>query len=260
MIRKIVKGVSVLAVVAAMTGCSESSEKDECCAGKDLKKEATVKTYEKSDFYTDKGALDQASVKEAYYDLMERFNYPIPAILKGDNFWVCDFVQADHAKLGMGGVFWINEVGTYGRTGAKKYKGEFAGKSFGYLGHDIYLLPGQALPEHSHVGGAKNIGPKMEAWHIRYGAVRFFNEFGGTDGEKLISTLPAAERPWGYGQPWFKSKYYVDKKAGDIYPQRDPESWHFQQALTEGAIVSEYATYHNHVHFSKPGLKFDCTK
>lgn len=34
----------------------------------------------------------------------------------------------------------------------------------------------------------------------------------------------------------------------------DPESWHFMRAGKDGASVSEYATYHNDVKFSKPGM------
>ena len=218
-----------------------------------------MKTYTNEDLYKKTGELDSDKLKQAYYDMMNRFNYPIPAILKTDEFWICDFLQADVTKLGMAGVFWMNVKGKYGETGTKQYTGDSKGESFGYLGHEIYLLPGQALPEHTHIGGSEEFGPKMEGWHVRYGAVRFFSQCN-SEGAKLISELPEDDKPWGFGQPWFKSKYYVDKVAGETALLEDPETWHFQQALTEGAIVSEYGTYHNHVTFSKPGLEFDNTK
>jgi hypothetical protein len=74
--------------------------------------------------------------------------------------------------------------------------------------------------------------------------------------------MPEKERPWGYGEPWFKSKYVAVRtaKSGKLYSLEDPESWHFQRAGAEGAIVAEYATYHNHVEFSKPGMEFDSSK
>ena len=87
-------------------------------------------------------AFDAEAAKKACFEMMERFGYPIPDILRGDDFWVCDFMQGDFAKLGMGGVFWINEKGNYGKNGGGKYTGEFKDRDFGYLGHDIYLLPG----------------------------------------------------------------------------------------------------------------------
>lgn len=207
-------------------------------------------------------AFDPLAAKQAYFKLMERFGYPIPDRLRGDDFWVCDFLQGDFAKLGMGGVFWINEKGVYGSNGGAKYAGEFKQGNFGYLGHEIFLLPGQALPEHRHLGGAEGYGPKMEAWQVRYGEVEFFGEYQRAGDETPIADMPADRRPWGWGQDWFRSKFVVRRsaKSGNLYTLEDPESWHFQRAGAEGAIVTEYATYHNHVEFSKPGMKFDSSK
>jgi D-lyxose ketol-isomerase len=211
-----------------------------------------------ADFYKPDGSFDQAVAKKAYFDMMQAYHYPIPAILKTDTLWVADFKQGDFARLGMAGIFWKNVEGTYGAVGTKAYKGEFKDQKYGYLGHEIFLLPGQVLPEHNHLanGDGKGFGPKMETWHIRHGSVEFFGECKGDAGETLISDMPANERPWGYGQPWFKSKYVKKCGAGDIYSLNDPESWHFMRAGKNGAIVAEYATYHNDVKFSKPAMEF----
>ena len=98
----------------------------------------------------------------------------------------------------------------------------------------------------------------METWLVRYGRVDFFGEYKRAGDEVLISDMPEDERPWGYGEDWFKSKYAARRtaKEGKIYTLEDPESWHGQIAGPEGAIVSEFATYHNHVSFSKPGMEF----
>ncbi|MBN1818824.1 MAG: hypothetical protein JW828_15790 [Sedimentisphaerales bacterium] len=222
----------------------------------------TFKNPGNAAFYAGNGAFAQQSAKDAYFAMMESFAYPIPDVLKTDEFWVCDFLQKDFEKLGMGGIFWINAKGQYGQTGAKAYDGQFAGGNFGYLGHEIFLLPGQVLPEHRHIGGNEGYGPKMESWHVRHGSVDFFGEYKGAGDETLISEMPENERPWGYGQDWFKSKYVAKRTAqsGKLYSLLDPESWHFQRAGAQGAIVSEYATYHNQVEFSKPGMEFDSTK
>jgi hypothetical protein len=68
-------------------------------------------------------------------------------------------------------------------------------------------------------------------------------------------------RPWGCEEDWFQSKYIAkrDAKTNQIYVLNDPESWHGQVAGPEGAIVTEVATYHNHVMFSKPGMEFKNT-
>ncbi len=221
---------------------------------------SAVKKLGNKAFYKADGSFDTEAAKKACYDMMRAFDYPISEVLKTDQFWVCDFLSRDFASLGMGGIFWINENGTYGQSGAKAYAGDFKGKLFGYLGHEIYLLPGQVLPEHRHIGGAKGYGPKMEAWHVRYGSVAFFGEYKGAGDEVEIGEMPVKERPWGYGQDWFKSKYVAKRTAGQMYKLNDPESWHFQRAGDQGAIVSEYATYHNDVRFSKPGMEFDSSK
>lgn len=204
-------------------------------------------------FYKADGSFDADAAKKAYYDMMNAYNYPIPAVLKGKDFWVCDFVDRNFEKLGMGGIFWKNENDIYGKDDG--YTGEFKDKPYGYLGHEIYLLPGQMLPEHRHIGKDGH-GPKMESWHIRYGSVEFFGEYKGAGNETPISEMPAAERPNGFGEAWFKSKFVAKRTAGDIYTLENPESWHFQRAGPNGAIVAEYATYHNHVEFSKPDMKF----
>ena len=137
------------------------------------------------------GTLSVDQVKQAYFDMMERFSYPIPDILKTDNFWVCDFAQGDIMALGMGGIFWINEKGEYKTAGTGNYAGKYRDEQYGYLLHEIYLLPGQTLPEHRHIGGPEDYGPKMEAWQVRYGEVCFYGDYKHGD-EVLICEWPEA--------------------------------------------------------------------
>ncbi|MDP6525095.1 MAG: hypothetical protein QGI24_08540 [Kiritimatiellia bacterium] len=211
-----------------------------------------------SAFYNADGSFNQDVAKKAYLDMMRAFHYPIPPVLETETLWVADFMQGDYSKLGMAGIFWKNVDGKYGEVGAKEYKGDFKDTSYGYLGHEIFLLPGQMLPEHSHLGNGskKGYGPKMETWHIRHGSVEFFGEYKGVGGETPISEMPESERPWGYGEKWFKSKFVTKFVAGEIYSLNDPESWHFMRAGKNGAIVAEYATYHNDVQFSDPDMEF----
>ena len=144
------------------------------CATGSVQQTETEKSVD-TNFYAE-GALSVDQVKQAYFDMFERFNYPVPDVLKTDEFWVCDFDQGDVLTLGMGGIFWLNEKGEYKSTGAGNYKGKFKDEHFGYLMHEIFLLPGQTLPEHSHLGGPEGYAPKMEAWQVRYGDVRFYGQ------------------------------------------------------------------------------------
>jgi len=217
-------------------------------------------TMATANYYND-GRFTNEQARDAYYALMKSFGYPIPDVLRTEQFWTCDFVQGDFLRLGMGGVFWINESDVYGESGSGNYDGKFKDENFGYLGHDIYLLPGQTLPEHRHVGGAEGHGPKMESWQVRHGEVNFYGEYKGAGDEIPVGDLPEDERPWGYGEDWFKSKYVAKRtaKSGKLYTLKDPESWHGQRAGKNGAIVTEYATFHNHVAFSKPDMVFGNT-
>ncbi|MEI8122604.1 MAG: hypothetical protein WCI20_11165 [bacterium] len=226
------------------------------CGGAVFTFSSCVRSGSSANLYNPDGALAVPATKDAYYQVMNNFGYPIPKRLRTDDFWVCDFAQGDMGKLGMGGIFWINAKGTYEQSGDKKYNGPMKEAQFGYLGHEIYLLPGQMLPEHRHIAGPEGYGPKMESWHVRYGSVEFFGQHKGAGDEKAISEMPESERPWGFGQAWFQSTYVVKRSAGEMYTLVDPASWHFQRAGAQGAIVTEYATYHNHVEFSKPGMKF----
>jgi D-lyxose ketol-isomerase len=249
-----------LATIIAMATVTVQSVQAQCCqAIKEggISKEMQCAIAKKSkEFYKKNGAFDPAKAKASYYALMKKFNSPIYEALKTDNFWVCDFLQGDFANLGMGGIFWMNVKGTYEELQDKK----FIGKKYGFLGHEIYLLPCQALPEHRHFAGPEGFGAKMEGWLVRYGSARFFGAVDSGQGEKLISTLPKEEQPWGFGESWFKCKYYVDKKAGETWTLSKPEAYHFMQAGPEGCITTEFATYHNDVRFSKPGMAFDNTK
>lgn len=219
---------------------------------------SSITKLESSAFYNKDGSFNQAVAKQAYYDIMKAYHYPIPANLKTEEFWTADFLQGEFAELGMAGIFWKNVMGKYGEVGTKTYKGEFKDTNYGYLGHEIFLLPGQMLPEHNHYGNGsgEGFGPKMETWHIRHGSVEFFGEYKGAEGETPISEMPKDEQPWGYGTEWFKSKYVKKCVAGELYSLNDPESYHFMRAGPNGAIVAEYATYHNDVKFSNPTMEF----
>ena len=249
--------LSCVVGTSIITGCYGRNETAQTI-GDGSQPQVPVAYPSNQDFYKADGSFHADGVKKAYFAMMTAYNYPIPAVLKSEQFWVCDFAQRDFATLGMGGIFWKNENDTYGKNDG--YTGTFSGKSYGYLGHEIFLLPGQMLPEHRHIGGAEGFGPKMESWQIRYGSVEFYGEYKGANNETLINDMPSDQKPYGWGQPWFKSKFVVKRSAGEVYSLENPESWHFQRAGKNGAIVTEYGTYHNHVEFSKPGMAFECSK
>ena len=182
-----------------------------------------------SHFYTN-GAFNEEKAKEAYFEMMEGFGYPITDNLR-QNMWVVDFSLGRFAEVGMAGIFWVNEL---------------EGK---YFGHEIFLLPGQMIAEHAHVKTDK-AGPKMEAWHVRHGFAHFFGE--GNESAEAVKIIPTAE----YGFTTVRNLSIC--KQGDIGKLNKAKAKHFMVGGPEGLIVTEYGSYHDGdgLRFTNPRVKF----
>jgi hypothetical protein len=202
-----------------------------------------IKQMNSAEFYTN-GKFDGAKAKQAYYDLMRKFHVPVYAALQKDDnfFWAVDFAKGDFASFGMGGVIWVNE------------------KQEGYFGHDIYLLPGQSIAEHRHLPtqdkDGKTVRCKIESWLVRNGWVYGFSEVGTPN----LNEFPEAKAMLSKVQiPYLKS-VHVEKWVADGQAHKlpGPETWHFMMGGSEGAIVTEFATYHDGagLRFSVPGVGF----
>lgn len=212
-----------------------------------MTKTAPVKTYTKADFYDKDGKFDSAKAAQAYYDMMERFNTPVYDNLKTNNFWAIDFSLGEFPEVGMAGIFWLNDA------------------EDGYFGHEIYLLPGQMIAEHSHAeamdkvkdkdGKEKDVyfKPKIESWQVRQGSV-----YGFSEGTPNFDQYPDLKIP--ESQKKFLKVNHVEywKADGVAHKLVAPKSWHFMMAGPEGAIVTEYATPHSNkgLRFANPGVKF----
>jgi D-lyxose ketol-isomerase len=230
--RQLLGGVVAGAAAASILSVAEAAD----AASKNVSKKGTkrakmsIPQLKNEDFYKD-GKFNVEAAKQAYYDMFKRFNYPIVDRLKTDDFWALDFNLGSFSTVGMAGIFWINNL-----------KGN-------YFGHEIFLLPGQMIPEHRHMK-TELAGPKMEGWHVRYGSICTFCEGEARDGWDKI--VPAAHQG-----DYLKCKKYIELKPGQTNDLAGAEQWHFMVAGPEGAIVSEYATYHdsNGLRFSHPKAK-----
>ncbi len=268
--KKLMFVAAALAAAVGLTGCA--SCKTCCCATKN----APLPKYENKDFYVggtfdadginQGGKFDAAKATQAYFDMFKRFGYPVYPALKdasltkpGLGFWAVDFMKGDFMHYGMGGVIWVDEI-----------KEE-------YFGHDIYLLPGQSIAEHSHVAGHvkekdrwtgqvfdKDIPPKMESWLVRHGWVYGFSDAGEPNLDKFpeakaqLSKLLTKVDP-KTGKALLKS-VHVEKWTADGVAHKLPRTcgWHFMMGGTEGAIVSEFANFHdgNCNRYTVPGVGF----
>lgn len=179
-----------------------------------------TKKYTNADYYTD-GVFNQDVAKKAFLDMFEHYGIPFTPFLE-ENFWVNDFGLGDFENTGMGGVFWINN------------------SEHRYFGHEIYLLPGQMIAEHYHVPSA--YPAKHESWHVRNGWV--YN-FGVGEPSANPPALPESQKEFITAQ-----NFHI-MRVGDISSLQVLESRHFLMAGDEGAVVTEYGTFHDN-----DGLRF----
>src|SRR5574344_1283111 len=218
------------------------------------------------------GTLNLEKVQAAYFKMFKKLGYPIydvlanPAVADKDGVkradlkpWYIDFKQGDFVRYGMGGIIWVNEIREE------------------YFGHDIYLLPGQSIAEHRHMPThlkttdrwtgktyEKDLPCKMESWLIRYGWVYGFT----TEGEPNLDQFPEVkarlssklmQKDPKTGKTFLQcchvEKWYPD---GVAHKLAKDESWHFMMGGTDGAVVSEFANYHDGqgLRFSVPGAGF----
>lgn len=233
-----IKSMAVGLLLSSMVACTGNKTTSDatCCSGENgcteqckcsndsncqNKKEMTYsKKYTNADFYKD-GKFDQQVAIEAMKDMFKFYDVPFTELMAKD-MWVTDFGLGDFENVGMGGIFWINDA------------------EHGYFAHAIYLLPGQMIPEHAHV--KTKFPAKHESWMVEKGWVYNFSVIG--DETPNAPAIPANHGP-------IKSKNFAVQKVGDVLRLKELESFHFMMAGPEGAIVDEWACYHDN-----DGLRF----
>jgi len=208
--RSMLTGTAAAAAGVALSGGTAG-------AAETASSRAEVKTYQSADFYDPEGKFLEDKAREAYYDMFRRFGYPISQKLK-DEMWILDFHLGDFARVGMAGIFWVNR------------------QDYGYFGHEIYLLPGQMIPEHCHLATDK--GPaKMESWQPRRGMIYTFGE--GDPTPEFFDKIPPSQRDL------VKSKHCTPLGIDELADLNRLTAWHFMVAGPEGALVTEYGTFHD---------------
>lgn len=241
---KLFKLLSVVLLAASLSSCCGNSEKKSCCENGKKSGECCEKTeccksetkamkpftkkYTNADFYTD-GKFNEDVAIQAYKELLAHYGVPFTETLEA-NFWVAEFGLGDFENTGMGGVFWVND-------GEHKY-----------FGHEIYLLPGQMIPEHKHVP-TEGFPAKFESWMVRNGSAYNFSEVG--EATPNAPTIPASQAPTTV------SKNFVLQEVGPVINLKEEGTFHFLMAGDEGAIITEYANYHDGagLRFSNPNAK-----
>jgi D-lyxose ketol-isomerase len=227
-IRLALTAAAALAAVALLGGTLLAKDTPMSTKSKATSKVKLPK-YKNADFYVD-GKFQAEKARNAYFGMMEAYGYPVPEFLR-TNMWATDFGLGDFVNVGMAGIFWVND------------------EKNGYFAHEIYLLPGQMIVEHGHEATAKGKA-KMESWHVRNGSIYTFGEEGGP--------IPAGvQLPKSQEKAITVTKCY-EMQPGDIRTLNRVTAKHFMMGGPQGAIVSEYATFHDGdgLRFTNPGVKF----
>lgn len=186
-------------------------------------------------YYREDGGFNEEAGRTAFAELFQYHNYSLalPVMtaaantsLVDDKLWIIDFALADFANVGMAGIIFAND------------------KEYGYFSHEIYLLPFQMIPEHFHLE-AEGEAPKHEVWQVRHGDIWTFAK-GGSEAdlakyppdiaEALQSQLKAR------AVTCFNGKRLATGEMNNLSTLTES---HFMIAGPEGAIVSEYGSFHS---------------
>jgi D-lyxose ketol-isomerase len=172
---------------------------------------------ENREFYADDGSFQVDKAKQGIVQLCKYHGYPIfPEFEK--NLWVSDYGTGQFAKLGLAAYIFVNNVEDR------------------YMLLDLFLLPGQMLPEHWHVEGEGNPA-KREGWLVRWGK----SHIVGIGERNLCDEVVIPECHWG-GK--VTTQHEVIATPGTFVPLAKVGTRHWQYGGPQGAIVTEVANVH----------------
>ncbi len=184
-----------------------------------------LKKYDNAHFYNADGSFNEAAAKEAYAEMFKYHKYSLADVVNDKRFWILDFGLGDFANVGMAGIFWLND------------------KDHGYFGHEIYLLPFQMIPEHAHFE-AEGKPAKHEYWQVRHGSIYNFSE-GGSKDDKQPVEIPKSQLDANAITAFKCVELKTGCGEGSEAGLNKIGAYHFMMGGPEGAIVTEYASYHS---------------
>jgi len=233
--KKILVLTTSLILALLLSACASTNCNKQCCpfAPKAECSTKPCKKLTKDMFYKD-GKFNQDAAKQAYFDMMKSFGYPISENMKA-NMWATDFGLGDFPAVGMGGIFWAHE------------------NKYGVFGHEILLLPNQFLVEHAHFPFG-NLPAKYECWQAKCGKSYCLGEKGEALANFPEVKLPESQKPYITQT----NVSVACAKKGNVVWLNRVEAFHSQIAGPEGAIVTEYGSFHQNEgnKFTNPNVKF----
>lgn len=216
--------IIALSIFTVSCNCKSNSEKEagtasadkECCEEKKSKEKIA---FNNADFYDENGKFNVAKAKEAVVSFMKHHGYPVFKELE-ENLWVSDYGTGQFTKLGLSAYMFKNN------------------EEDKYMLMDLFLLPGQMLPEHWHLDGETNPA-KREGWLVRYGKSYIVGK-----GEDNLSEFPEIKIPECHMEGDATTKHVVPATVGMFTPLAEVYTRHWQFGGPEGAIITEVANVH----------------
>lgn len=173
--------------------------------------------FNNADFYGADGKLDVEKAKDGILKLCRHHGYPVYPGMR-EQMFVSDYGIGQITKLGLAGVMFNNNVDDR------------------YMLMDLFLLPGQMLPEHWHEEADSNPA-KREGWLVRWGV----SHIVGIGQPNLGRDVTVPKCHWG-GK--VTVEHEVVARPGMFVPLAKVGTRHWQFAGPEGAIVTEVANVH----------------
>ena len=206
--------VSAISLALLSAGCSHHDGRDQA--------RSSVPAFDNASFYKD-GKFDVEKGKDAVIAMMKYHGYPVyPGMRQA--LWVSDYGTGQFRRLGLAARMWKNN------------------EADRYMLMDMFLLPGQMLPEHWHLAAGDNPS-KREGWLVRYGSAHIVGE-----GEPNLAPEVVVPKCHNGGEVTVKHEVFA--KAGEFAALNREGAHHWQLAGPEGAIVNEVANVH-----SEPGVR-----
>jgi len=173
--------------------------------------------FDNASFYGADGKFDVEKGKDAIMALMKHHGYPVFPGMR-EKIWVSDYGTGQFTKLGLAAYLFMNN------------------EDDNYMLMDLFLLPGQMLPEHWHLNGEKNPA-KREGWLVRWGLSHIVGAGEANLGKDVVV-------PNCHMNGETTTKHEVVAGPGTFVPLAKVYTRHWQLAGPEGAIITEVANVH----------------
>jgi D-lyxose ketol-isomerase len=211
--RTLLQAAGAAAGLAAAGVMARSGEAADECA----KSNKPCIHFKNEQFYDAQGKFDIEKAKDAVLTLCKYHGYPIFPELR-DGLWIADYNVGRYTEVGLAAYMFCNNVEDQ------------------YMLMDIFLLPGQMLPEHWHVAGEGNPA-KREGWLVRWGLSHIVGI-----GEKNLGQEVVVPKMHMSGK--VTTEHETVAKPGMFVKLAKVETRHWQYAGPEGAIITEVANVH----------------